>query len=173
MFCELQWFYCFKKKKTPMFLKGVLGYGSVVHLKNTTSSSVHQTQPTKQNKKIPWYCRNSKCYDCFTPVSKLGVLLMAAEQANLPIKLIFTAAGDEKSTLKVTLVPGSTHSDTPITIVQKGFCVLKSENISSPCNIVFHSTERDVFSSKLSKCIHNSILSLWCRNTVKKRNTAI
>lgn len=34
----------------PVFLKGVLGYRSVVHLENVILSSVHQTQPTKQHK---------------------------------------------------------------------------------------------------------------------------
>ena len=79
-----------------MFLKGVLGYGSIVHLKNAISSLVHQTQPTNQHKKIPQHCHNSKCHDYFTPVAELGMLLMTAEKANLLIKLIFTKAGNEK-----------------------------------------------------------------------------
>lgn len=97
-------------------------------------------------------------------------------KANPPMKLIFMKAGNEKSLLKVTLAPGSAHTDIPIITTQKGLCVWKPENISSLHNSMFHSTEHYVgfFSfCKLSKCIHNSILSLWCRNTVKKMNTAI
>lgn len=109
-----------------MFLKSVLGYGSIVHLKNAILSLVHQTQPTKQNKKkkIPRHCHNSKRYGYFTPAAKLRMLLMAAEKANLPIKLISMRAGNEKSMLKVTLVPESAHTNIPIITVQKGFCVV-------------------------------------------------
>lgn len=103
--------------------------------------------------------------------------LFFAEKANSLIKLIFMKAGNEKSTLKVTLVPGSAYTDIPIITVQKGFCVSKSENISSPCNTMFHSREHCAvwlgFFPKLSTYIHNSIPSLWYRNTVKKMNTAI
>lgn len=88
-----------------MFLKGVLGYGSILHLKNAISSVVHQTRPTNQHKK------------------NLGMLLMAAKKANSLIKLIFLRAGNEKSMLKVTLVPGSAHTDIPIITAQKGFWV--------------------------------------------------
>lgn len=69
---------------------------------------------------------------------------MAAKKANLPIKLIFTKTGNEKSMLKVTLLPESAHTDIPIITAQKGFCVWKSENVSSPYNIMFHSTEHYV-----------------------------
>lgn len=100
-----------------------------------------------------------------------------AEKANSLIKLIFMKAGNEKSTLKVTLVSESAYTDIPIITVQKGFCVWKSENISLPCNTIFHSREHCAvwlgLFPKLSTYIPNSILSLWCRNTVKKMNTAI
>lgn len=163
-------------KDTHVF-KGVLGYGSIVHLRDMILSSVLQTQPTNQHKKIPRHCHNSKCYDYFIPAAELWMLLMAAEKANSPTKLIFMKAGNEKSLLKVTLAPGSAHTDIPIITAQKGLCVWKPENISSLYNCMFHSREHYVgfffFFCKLSKCIHNSTLSLWCRNTVKKMNTAI
>jgi len=106
-----------------MFLKGVLGSRSIVHLKKAITSLVHQTQPTKQNKKNPRHCHNSKRCDYFTPAAELGMLLMAGEKANSPIKLIFMKAGIGKSTPKVTSVPERTRTDIAITTAQKGFCV--------------------------------------------------
>lgn len=50
----------------------------------------------------------------------------------------------KKSLLKVTLVPGSAHTDIPIITAQKGLCVWKPENISSLHNSMFHSTEHYV-----------------------------
>lgn len=72
----------FFQKKKPTFEKGVVGYRSIVHLKNVVSSSMHQTQPTNQQKKTPPHCHNLKCYDYFTPVAQLGMLPMAAEKAD-------------------------------------------------------------------------------------------
>lgn len=127
-------------KDTHVF-KGVLGYRSIVHLRDMILSSVLQTQPTNQHKKIPRHCHNSKCYDYFIPAAELWMLLMAAEKANSPTKLIFMKAGNEKSLLKVTLAPGSAHTDIPIITAQKGLCVWKPENISSLYNCMFHSRE--------------------------------